>query len=722
MKFNKANTVGLTSPVQRAEMKLILAGKWPPLKPLPVFKYETEEYRASIDFDKVRGEWVCRKTSLPSNKIQELRGGLPEITMALPHAAEEVLTEDVSVEHPEQELEKDAKRRLHAIREWREKYENGARYSELQHYLSESQQDEICDILRLSLTARQLQVNPKNIAYVFDALSKTGGRLATLIDTAQRNKEPHEEAQAQPEAPAQRNAPALEAERHLPLEPILPTLDRRLRTRTTPASRAQVELADANDGVVLNISETGMAVAAAGLLVAGDLLPHVRLQLPNSSQSIEVSAQVVWITESAKAAGMRFVDLTADARNEISNWIAPEKPASEFRVLLPSPVESLITPTLDDFPTEPLGTVFRDQNQTPLPERIAHTVSQASQVVVPEILDASLLSRLENLQEGMHHHTPFAEFGPRLRTANIESSADRISSADHIKDSPSRSFVLELSGLQLVAFASVILLAVIVAVGLTVGRGPLEKHPQEAQKTIPDATSPTLPNRAAEPASRPSNPSMDSDNSSRANKIDDATPSEEKSKESTLDSKSLAKVPSTVPNPTPRRLTPPTVAAPNLSPSSAMLVRGPGDGSKPFRVVFQEKPIAASPSLAMTSQLSVFVSPDPGAAAVRKPNRLQGGQIVSFVWPRYPRPGDRYGSAETVKVRTTIGKLGQVLDVKPVSGSNSLLPAAMSAIRLWRYKPTLLDNRPVEVQQDVTIRFRQPQYLTHMHTQHPPHN
>jgi protein TonB len=159
-----------------------------------------------------------------------------------------------------------------------------------------------------------------------------------------------------------------------------------------------------------------------------------------------------------------------------------------------------------------------------------------------------------------------------------------------------------------------------------------------------------------------------------------------------------------------------------------MLVRGPGDGSKPFRVVFQEKQIGASSSLAMTSQLSVFVfpnrvvSPEPGAAAAGKPNRLQGGQIVSFAWPRYPRSGDRYGLAQTVKVRTTIGKLGQVLDIKPVSGSSSLLPAAMSAIRQWRYKPTLLDNKPVEVEQDVTIRFRQPQYLSRMHTQHPPHN
>src|SRR5215831_21332165 len=85
MRSIKANFAGLTSPLQHAEMKSILAGTWPPLKPLPVFKYETAEYRATIDFDRRRGEWVCRKISLPSNEVQELRGGLREITMALPH-------------------------------------------------------------------------------------------------------------------------------------------------------------------------------------------------------------------------------------------------------------------------------------------------------------------------------------------------------------------------------------------------------------------------------------------------------------------------------------------------------------------------------------------------------------------------------------------------------------------------------------------------------------
>jgi PilZ domain/Gram-negative bacterial TonB protein C-terminal len=947
MKLNKheqakPNIAGLTSQVQQAEMRLILAGAWPALKPLPVFKYETDEYRASIDFDKTRGEWVCRKTSLPSNKVQELRGGLTEITMGLSHGQAEVFTEDVAAEPQEQELEKDANRRLQAILEWRENYENGALYSELQDYLSESQQDEIYDSIRLSLTARQLQFNPKNVAFVFDALSNAGGRLATLIEIAQRNK-----AEQEADAQAQAEAAALEAEHQVRVEAIHPTRDRRLQTRTTPASRAYVELGDTNGGIVLNISETGMAVAAADLLVVGDYLPRIRFQLPSSRQSIEVSAQIVWLAEAKKGAGIRFVDLTAEARNQISNWIASERPAPEFQQLpkplgrdnqpleissrksrrifsnpsvrdeeaaaryagmfpsertyakhttpvdeikaqqgpllipadshtdagnsvvgpgaeisigdfpqslkasfpserakkfarepiksfipelteglTPAPVESLIPATLENFPTKPIGSVFPEQDQTSSPELIVHTASQASETVTPEILDANPLSLVEDPQEKVHHHTPVAGLGPQVRTDKVESSGDRI------KDSPSRLCVLEISGFQVAAL--VILFAVIsLTVGLTVGRGPLGKRLRDTQKSIlaVDAPSPALPNRPGETTSRTSTPPaantfstravntpaakteesgsespsaqslnarkadsanrvrstgpssavtsrsiINSDNSSGADKLDDATPSEEKSKESTRDSESFAKVPSTdsnssptieskpsanpepsperngstgliarnapppasprpahspkavgpisgaLRNPAPRRVTPATGAAPHPSPPSAILVTAPAHGSKPFRLFFPERPIAASSSFAMTSQLSVLVSPEPGPAVAHKPARLQAGELVSYVWPRYPRPGDRYGSAETIKVRTTIGQLGQVLDIKLVSGSISLLPATMGAIRRWRYKPTLLNKRPVQAQQDVTIEFRPPQYWLHVPAQHPSHN
>jgi TonB family protein len=351
---------------------------------------------------------------------------------------------------------------------------------------------------------------------------------------------------------------------------------------------------------------------------------------------------------------------------------------------------------------------------------------------MPEILGASPLSLVEDFPEKGHRQTRVAGFRRQVRTNKVESSRDRL------KNSSSHLYVLGIPGLQITAL--VILFAVTsLIVGLAVGRGPLGKPPRDAQKSnlAVDVTVPTLPNRPDETTSRTStppaantfhtpavnapalkteesrseNPSAQSLNARPADTAKRAKP--------TGPSSAVSDAPRT---PAPRRETPETGVAPLLSSPSTILVNGPGDGRKPFRLTLPEKTIAASSSFAMTSQLSVLVSPESGPTPANIPARLQAPELVSFVWPRYPRPGDRHGSSETVRVRTTIGEVGQVLDVKHVSGSISLLPAAVSAIRQWRYKPTLLNGRPVQAQQDVTIEFRPPQHLPRVPARHPSHN
>jgi len=767
----RPNIAGLASAVQQAEMSILLAGRWPPLKPLPVFKYETAEYRASIEFDKTRGEWVCRTTSLPFNKVKELRGGLTEITMALPHGQAEVFAEWGAVEQQEQELEKDANRRLQAILEWRENYENGAFYSGLQDYLSKSQRDEIDDSIRLTLTARQLQFKPKNVADVFDALLKAGGKLATLVEGAQRNK-----AERPADVAAKTEVAATDAERHVPVEAIHPARDRRLRMRAAPASRAYTALDDINGGMVLNISETGMAVGATDDLVVADYLPHVRFRLPNVEHRIKVSAQVVWLAESKKQVGIRFVDLTTEARDQIANWIASEKPSPEFAGLAPAPVESLISATLERVPDEPIGSVIPAHDQPSSPELIARAASRPSELVTPEIRDANPPPFVEDLPIKGHRDASAAGFGPQGRTRNAESSANRI------ENSPPRSYVLELSGLHVAAV--VFLLALIsLAVWLTAGRNLLGSRLQDTQKSLPDTdhTSQALLNQLHERTSRTSTPpaaatsvtpavnppapaTAESHSETRATQSLNAPPenpaasvapigpsaalttpslpdsdnpeaSPERDGSSGVATRNARPPASSQPAhsptlispmsgataiPTPRRATPATLRAPHLSSPPTILFTGPG-GSKPFRLILPERPVAASSSFAITSQLSVLVSPERGRATAGEPARLQAGELVSFVWPRYSRQGDRHARPETVKVRTTIGELGQVLDVKRVSGSFALLPAAISAIRLWRYKPTLVNQRPVQAQQDVTIEFRPPQHTPRVSARQPSH-
>src|ERR1700682_2404838 len=245
-----------------------------------------------------------------------------------------------------------------------------------------------------------------------------------------------------------------------------------------------------------------MPVYAADPLVIDDDLPRIRLQLPSSGQSIEMSAQIVWLAESKKSAGIRFIDLTADARNQISSWIASEKAAPKLGGLTPALAESFIPATQGRFPEEePIESALPAREQSPTPDPFAYTASQAPKIVRPEILDESSISLVEDFHEKVHRHTRVAHFAPQIRTDEVELSADRVG------DSPSHFHGLEISGFQIAAV--MFLFAVVsLAVGLTVGRGPLGNRLQDAQKSIltADATSPALADLPGETASRSSTP------------------------------------------------------------------------------------------------------------------------------------------------------------------------------------------------------------------------
>ena len=632
MRSTKANIAGLTSSVQQAEMKSILAGTWPPLKPLPVFKYETVEYRATVDFDKKRGEWVCRKTSLPSNAVQELRGGLREITLALPHDEGEVITEEA--EQPEQELEKDANRRLEAIHSWRENYESGSLYFELRNHLVESHQIELDDSLRLSLTARQLQFNPKNVAHVFDTLLAAGGRFATLIEFAKRKGAQGTEPQPQGQRATSEAEPAID---------------------------------------------------------------HDEQHQGNGSREFEVNRVV---------RDQQALERCTDS---------------------------------DELPALSIKNVLPEQQQTSLAEGMAAPrASHELESGTSEIVDTDSAWLLERVYQEEQQQPAFTELAIQVRTAEMSAEHENLSS--HYQG-------LKISAFQVAVFAALFFSAVFAfTIGLTVGLGPFASRPREAPKSVPamDPKSPTRPDPTDESASRIVPAVKSASEFRNAGGLGEVMAPEMKTQENTPASEYDAKARSTgsdssepAPSvkgqvslahsdaiepgsPAPSGVIP--TATPRLPRFSTILVTRPDRGSQPFWVSFPQRTIAATSSLAMSSELSVLVSTEPGLRVAHKPARLEAGDLVSFVWPRYHRQGDRNGLAETIRVRARIGQLGQVLEVKFLSGANSLLPATKAAIRQWHYSPTLLDKRPVQVQQDVTIEFRPPQSSTQASRKHPRHN
>lgn len=112
---------------------------------------------------------------------------------------------------------------------------------------------------------------------------------------------------------------------HPQAEKLFAIGDRRLHTRTPVTPQAFVKFGAQNYGFVFNISENGLVFAPTGILaLAVGAVARMRFQLPKSQEWVETSGEVAWIAESKREAGVRFVDLTEDARVKIRKWISQE--------------------------------------------------------------------------------------------------------------------------------------------------------------------------------------------------------------------------------------------------------------------------------------------------------------------------------------------------------------------------------------------------------------
>ena len=58
-----------------------------------------------------------------------------------------------------------------------------------------------------------------------------------------------------------------------------------------------------------------------------------------------------------------------------------------------------------------------------------------------------------------------------------------------------------------------------------------------------------------------------------------------------------------------------------------------------------------------------------------------------------------------VILRAVIGKDGSIQNLSLVSGHPMLAPAAIDAVKQWKYKPYLLNGEPVEVDTEVQVNF-----------------
>jgi periplasmic protein TonB len=118
------------------------------------------------------------------------------------------------------------------------------------------------------------------------------------------------------------------------------------------------------------------------------------------------------------------------------------------------------------------------------------------------------------------------------------------------------------------------------------------------------------------------------------------------------------------------------------------------------------------PGGAMNGVIGGIISSTPVAVPkVATPQRVRvsagvtSGLLVRKVNPVYPPLARQARISGTVVLRAVISKDGSIENLSLVSGHPMLAPAAIDAVKQWKYKPYLLNGEPVEVDTEVQVNF-----------------
>jgi len=99
------------------------------------------------------------------------------------------------------------------------------------------------------------------------------------------------------------------------------------------------------------------------------------------------------------------------------------------------------------------------------------------------------------------------------------------------------------------------------------------------------------------------------------------------------------------------------------------------------------------------------LSNSPLQGRVRISQGVSIGLLLKKVSPHYPDDARQARIQGQVVVQVLIDKNGDVEKATLVSGHPSLAPAALEAVKQWKYKPYLLNNQPMAVETQVVINF-----------------
>jgi protein TonB len=94
------------------------------------------------------------------------------------------------------------------------------------------------------------------------------------------------------------------------------------------------------------------------------------------------------------------------------------------------------------------------------------------------------------------------------------------------------------------------------------------------------------------------------------------------------------------------------------------------------------------------------------AKRIRISQGVTQGMVISKIEPTYPKLALSARVTGVVLVRAIISREGTITELQVVKGHPILVPAALEAVKQWRYRPYLLNGEPVEVETYITVTFQ----------------
>jgi periplasmic protein TonB len=112
--------------------------------------------------------------------------------------------------------------------------------------------------------------------------------------------------------------------------------------------------------------------------------------------------------------------------------------------------------------------------------------------------------------------------------------------------------------------------------------------------------------------------------------------------------------------------------------------------------------ISSTSSLSTVPKLATPAAPK----RIRISQGVTKGLLIQKVEPPYPPIARAARIQGQVVLSAIISKTGEIQNLSLVSGHPMLVPAAIEAVKQWRYRPFLLNGEPVEVETTITVTFQ----------------